>query len=472
MDKFNKGYFKKFIEGSTFYIKEAHGKLEHSIKITRNNEYKLEIEVYYESQKPMDKRMLDRIVESLDVTLGIGDFKLKQVYFKNCQGFLKIHNPRYEYTCKGEILERISRFEEFNKDNAVYIIEHIENLPSDVLFDKKFKTTVKEIVTSEFNCPENDSVFATTPENNFLLTEKDEQIFGNKFLDLLIDGIEIYLIKSNNKQKIYTNGIILYKDYIEKEKRDKIRESISYYLGRPIVLLEDVIYDKNDEPINFNAYSPYNTINGRIFKEITEEPESYISITNKVRILNNCATIINSKEFSKKVDNLYTIYDQFNLMHVLWSYWHSLYSAVHTICGELGATIEALTNLYIEKNLLKFDNRIIDKKKFQKIKKESFNKAIDSLDEDEEIKNILKNKISNDLNKHGIKNTLNLLFEHLKIQMHPEYLKSWEARNHSAHGNVIKDYDMEKILNDSENLKKMFRDLLEGIIIKSKKHKL
>lgn len=447
MDRFIKGYLNKYFENEninfTFDYKDT---LNSKIKIYRNENFEFEIFWTFQiiSTKRDSKKLFNELkngFEIMNFKNQICDYKASKVYFDSINRQI-LNENFFNFECKGKIANSIS-FQNNKIYGAKYIIETIENMPSDLNFDKSYKIDKKIKTKYDFD--------------GFIIKENKLALgqFINNYLHFNILGIDIYLVKYSNKQKPYSPGFIYYKGFIDKEKRDIIRECISYYLGRILILLEETTYNNHDEEISFNAYNPNNTMDGRALKILTCEAKNL-----KTQLS------IDSIKINAMVCKMYKIYKKYNLQHVLWRYWHANCSALHTKCGEFGLTIEALANIYIENNELCFDNNDIEKNKFNKIKKESLYSIIDSLDYDNSIKQTIKENISSSVNKYGIKKTLELLFEHLEIHMEKKYLISWKSRNDAAHGKIIEDYSISKILKDAENLKEFFQTLLDGVISK------
>lgn len=197
-----------------------------------------------------------------------------------------------------------------------------------------------------------------------------------------------------------------------------------------MIFLEESFYDIDWNLTSFKAFSPKKLMNGRAFKINTILPIKY-------------DYIIDSESFSKHCNLLYQKYDLFDFSHLSWLYWHAQCSAIHTKCGEFGATIEALQKAYIDNNTKGWSAAIISKDKFKEFK-EKIIKEIDELDIKDKEKNILKEKLAS-LNKLPQKMILENLFKHLNYSINEDELKAWQGRNDSAHGNKNEDSIKETI---------------------------
>jgi len=408
--------FEKLITENTFTINDEKYKDEHIIKIRRDNE--LNILLNHEAVTQY-KRL--KINSNVIDTIAIFDkletnYILKNVYFHSMKQSLNqfFHTSKINSEAFVESIEFVNE----TYQNSEYIVEFIDNIPINHSWSDRVDTEITKKTNIEIG------------------NIKIEQIRENSFsfvscLNLKIDNQEVYLSRNKEKSgKEYTNGIILYKGTPSKELRDKFRNIISFFIGRVMIFLEESFYDIDWNLTSFKAFSPKKLMNGRAFKINTILPIKY-------------DYIIDSESFSKHCNLLYQKYDLFDFSHLSWLYWHAQCSAIHTKCGEFGATIEALQKAYIDNNTKGWSAAIISKDKFKEFK-EKIIKEIDELDIKDKEKNILKEKLAS-LNKLPQKMILENLFKHLNYSINEDELKAWQGRNDSAHGNKNEDSIKETI---------------------------
>lgn len=427
--------FDKFVIENCFTIDDENYKDEHSIKIIRDNELNIilnqEAVTQYKRLK-INSNVIDTIpiVDRLKI-----NYILKNVYFYSMnQSF---HTSKINAEASLESIQFVSE----TYKNSEYIVEFIDNIP----INHSWSDRVDTEITKKTNIEIGNIKIEQIPENSFSFVS---------CLNLKIDNQEIYLSR-NKEGKEYTNGTILYKGTPSKELRDKIRNILSFFIGRILILLEESYYDVDWNITYFKAFTPNNTMNSRAFKINTILP---LPLNNE---LNNKK--IDSKVLSKYLTAFFCNYDLCDFNHISWLYWHAQCSALHTKCGELGATIEALQEAYIENNKKKWSNAILigdDKVEF----KEKIIRVINNLNITEEYKNILKNKFGY-LNQLPQKMTLKKLFEHLDISIGKLELDAWERRNNSAHGGKMEDYSIEKLVKQTDLIQGIFHKLILTISV-------
>lgn len=425
--------FDKFITKNIFTINDEKYKDEHSIKIRRDNE--LNILLNHESSTQYEQlEMNPKVIDTMPIfDIGKTTYTLKNVYFYsiNESSNLLFNTSKIKAEAFVESIEFVSE----TYKNSEYIVEYIDNIPINHIWSDIIE---KEIISKNIISIGDIEI------------EKEESASsgGSNGLILNIDNQEIYLIRGEEKsKKEYTDGFILYKGNPSKELRDKFRNIISFFIGRVMILLEESFYDIDWNLTSFKAFSPKKLMNGRAFKINTILPIKYNQI-------------IDSERFSKHCNLLYQKYDLCDFNHISWLYWHAQCSALHTKCGELGATIEALQKEYINNNTKGWSAAIISKDKFKELKEKTI-KVIDELDIKDEEKNILKEKLAS-LNKLPQKMILQNLFKHLNYSINEDELKAWQGRNNSAHGNK-NEYSIKETIKQINLLQDIFFKLIRLI---------
>ncbi|MBP9490495.1 MAG: hypothetical protein KBE77_03525 [Aliarcobacter sp.] len=321
--------FDKFVIENNFTIDDENYKDEHSIKIRRDNELGIILnQEAVTSYKPRNRN--NNVIASMPI-LGKGQSRhiLKNIYFYSLNESINLSYNKTRINLEA-FVESIEWSSETFK-NSEYIVEFIDNIPTYHNWSDSVDTEIKK----QTNVKIGDIKIEQISENSFSFVS---------CLNLKIDNQEVYLSRNKEKSgKEYTNGTILYKGTPQKELRDKIRNILSFFIGRALILLEESYYDKDWNITYFKAFTPHNTMNSRAFKINTILP---LPLNNK---LNNKE--IDSKVLSKYLTAFFCNYDLCDFNHISWLYWHAQCSALHTKCGELGATIEALQKAYIEKNI-------------------------------------------------------------------------------------------------------------------------
>lgn len=427
--------FDKLIKQNKFFFNNENFKREHNIKITRNDELNIILinETIEESNINVN---LDKLksIDSMELKDELDEiYELRNIHFFS----QSIKSNKYRNKVNIEAYIQSIAWSNKNFEKSEYIIEHIDNIPIyHLLPDAIQKKTINQssIIIGNIEIKEKQPTFSA----------------GSDGLILNIDNQEIYLIRNKEKfKKVYTDGLLLYKGTPNEELRDKFRNIISFFIGRILILLEESFYDIGWNITSLKAFSPKKLMNGRAFKINTILPIEY-------------KDIIDSERFSKHCNSLYRKYDLFDFSHLSWLYWHAQCSALHTKCGEFGATIEALQESYIKKNIEKWSNAIFLDNDFEEFTKKII-ELINKSNITEEYKKILKDKKLGSLNQLPQNETLKKLFEHLNYSINEDELKAWKGRNSSAHGKKDKNYSIEKTIKDINLLQGIFYKLIRLI---------
>ncbi len=426
--------FDKVIKQNKFFFNNENFKREHNIKITRNDELNIILinETIEESNINVNLEKL-KSIDSMELKDELDEiYELRNIHFFS----QSIQSNKYRNKVNIEAYIQSIAWSNKNFEKSEYIIEHIDNIPiNHILPDTIHKKTINKSSISIGN----------------IEIKKEQPIFGGggDGLILNIDNQEIYLIRNEEKsKKEYTDGFILYKGTPSEELRDKFRNIISFFIGRIFILLEESFYDIDWNLTSLKAFSPKKLMNGRAFKINTILPIEY-------------KYIIDSERFSKHCNSLYRKYDLFDFTHLSWLYWHAQCSALHTRCGEFGATIEALQKAYIDNNKIGWSNAVLNKEDFE-VFKENTIEIINKLNITIENKEILKSKFGI-LNQLPQKKTLEKLFKHLNYSINEDELKAWEGRNTSAHGKKDENYSIEKTIKQINLLQDIFYKLIRLI---------
>ncbi|MCD4758749.1 MAG: hypothetical protein K8R39_10785 [Arcobacteraceae bacterium] len=258
-----------------------------------------------------------------------------------------------------------------------------------------------------------------------------------------IDDFSLYICSYTHNNQNYQ--YILYNKLLLEEERRKIRNCISFILGKPILYLGYSTYTEDSKMVSFELRSGYD-YKGAF--DLDALPPTILS--------SNMSNMINSDIFNKLLISLYNNYDKYDFQHLFWMYWHASTSHFYSASVQFGGCIESLQNSYLEKNS---NSKIIESTEIWKSFRENNMNLIDELCIDNKEKELLKNKINN-INILPQQKQLEKLFELLKIELTELESKTWKQRNIPAHGN--------KIENNLEYIRgvKILRTLFNRLILK------
>ncbi len=235
-----------------------------------------------------------------------------------------------------------------------------------------------------------------------------------------INDFSLYICsyKHNNLNYQY----ILYDKIVKEEERKKIRDCISFILGKPIIYLGYCTYSEDSKMVSFELNSGYD------FKGAFTLEAFPPTILNS-----NMSNKIDSNIFNNLLISLYSNYDKYDFQHLFWMYWHASTSHFYSASVQFGGCIESLQNSYLEKNS---NGKIIESKEIWKNFRKSSIALIDKLSIGENEKELLKNKINN-INILPQQKLLEKLFNLLEIELTELESKTWKQRNIPAHGKRI-----------------------------------
>jgi len=312
-----------------------------------------------------------------------------------------------------------------------YLIEFVSNMDiKDFILSDKIlinKSTTERISIDEIN-------FSDTSSSEM----NSWGCISNK-----IDDFSLYICSYTHNNKNYQ--YILYNKLLLEEERRKIRNCISFILGKPILYLGYSTYTEDSKMVSFELRSGYD-YKGAF--DLDALPPTILS--------SNMSNMIDSDIFNKLLISLYNNYDKYDFQHLFWMYWHASTSHFYSASVQFGGCIESLQNSYLEKNS---NSKIIESTEIWKSFRENNMNLIDELCIDNKEKELLKNKINN-INILPQQKQLEKLFELLKIELTELESKTWKQRNIPAHGN--------KIENNLEYIRgvKILRTLFNRLILK------
>jgi hypothetical protein len=300
-----------------------------------------------------------------------------------------------------------------------YIIEWVDNVDSKYFFfPDKLEVNTNETTTI---------TMGSTGTEFIIKKDTKEHNFGRSCVELNIDNIELIFGVLPEKSKT-GKGFILYKQMPTEEIRKKIRHSISFAIGKPLIYIGHTTYDNEWYISKLKAVSPID-INGAVYGAVTQPP-SPLSVKYQ--------TGIDHEIINRLVTGIVRNYDKYNLEHVFWIYWHAECSPDLSSAINYASAIEALLHEYLHASGGKTKQTILDNKIWESLKIK-FQECIDDLginDEDDKI--LIGNKLNN-LNQLPTSIQLKNTMENLGIKVGNLELKSWVQRNKSAHGGKIEE---------------------------------
>ncbi|MCW6648756.1 hypothetical protein, partial [Yersinia ruckeri] len=272
---------------------------------------------------------------------------------------------------------------------------------------------------------------------------------------ITIEGIDIYFGKALdcNIDNTFSPGFILYKGKASDEFRSKFIDALSFMVGSKIIYIGNIILDIEHKIISKEAITP-NTMNGLFFKE-PKLPPCSLAESNAIYLL------IDKKTIENFISNFIFKYEQNEIPHILWLYFHAIIAPIHLQAVCFGAVLEFTQKAYIKKHKSSFSTKLVTSEKWKEISL-SLDNAIENINEiDESALSILRNKISN-LNNTPQDIQTKRFFEVIGINLGEIEKNSYKRRHDAAHGNKTPNADYISLIREN----KVLRVMCNRVIIK------
>lgn len=346
----------------------------------------------------------------------IDKYSFENAYFLRTPS-LHINPHNSEKKRSGTINIPRFKFSNIGVDN-VCTVNWLLNINFDVFLPKNCHMYIfKNRIEFDFKYREikDDSTFITHSNRNCIYLKYDD-------IDIFIAKLPKEIIEIED---VYHSGFIFFNGDVDEQFVEKFRNAVAFMFGRNLVPLGIDKFSANGKVTQRSAFSPY-IITAEIFSKQSFQPCSF---ENEFK---NIGSGINYESMENFIAKIIESYDEMELDHVFWMYWHSMYAPLHTQAGGYGAIIEfILSRVKIETTLIKKSEfkpfRLATLKEFEIFCEK--NKIID-----QELIGIISNKISG-LNELPIAKKTKKQFEKLGLEISSFESGLWQRRHDSAHGN-------------------------------------
>ena len=280
-------------------------------------------------------------------------------------------------------------------------------------------------------------------------------------VDLEVGGFRIILGCAEPKadRGAIKPGYILYVGHPDEGSRKRIRDSLSFALGFPIVHLGHAEYTEQQKLAYFKAVNAY-SMDGRAFKVPVMAPAPVCNPPG--------SNMLDRARLEVVANAFFDNYHSFGLSSLNWVYWHAVTAPVHMAAAYFGAAIEGIQKKYIDHQGDGFNNLIIPKRDYKTLRKAIF-EAIGECGLEPADKKIFEEKISNG-NVVSLKVRSQRFFEHLGLEMGDAETAAWQRRNDAAHGNELIDGDYISLIRDTKLLKLILHRIVLKITSASDKY--
>ncbi|WP_443699236.1 hypothetical protein [Pseudomonas sp.] len=263
-------------------------------------------------------------------------------------------------------------------------------------------------------------------------------------VDLIVGGWRVVLGCTRLDADFNTvrPGYLLFFGDPDSETRERVRDSLSFALGFPIVHLGHAKYNEKQELLGFKAINAY-TMDGKAFNVPAMAPAPICRpAENKM---------MDKIKLEKVTNSFFNNYHNYGLKSFNWVYWHAVTAPTHMAPAYFGAAIEAIQKKYIDNQGASFNNLIIAKNEYRLIKRAVL-VAMKEFDLTPEDARTFINKLHNG-NVVSLKVRSQRFFNYIDLDMGNAETIAWQRRNDAAHGNELVDGDYISLIRDTKILK-------------------
>ena len=146
---------------------------------------------------------------------------------------------------------------------------------------------------------------------------------------------------------IKCQGFVIYNGIPSEGIKSKIRSALSFACC-PLIHLGHSTFNSKWQLVSFKSISAY-TMDGKAFKLPTLPPAP---------LFEQFQNELNREKFSQMVNAFYEKYDDYNLGHVSWLYWHSVSAPIHIAAVHFGQHLNSYTKSICSSKWLFIQNLI------------------------------------------------------------------------------------------------------------------
>ena len=322
---------------------------------------------------------------------------------------------------------------------SIHTIEWICNVPSGFIWPSRTKAEKNSLYTHRIG----DGDAAVT------LTSTGWSGGGTSTLHLCVDGIDLYLLQSENSDQPRRPGQIVYKGCHSEDTRKRIRLCLSFVLGLPLVYCGHTDYSADWHPTFMKAHDAM-TIGGAMFALYDLPP---YPINDR-----QYANMLDETSLNQIINSIYIKYDELHFDNLSWAYWYAVCAPVHTAAVYFGGVVEQLQKTAMIP--FRADRKgLLDDAVWRELLAEIRTKMV-NMDLPSDVLSVIRNKIEQ-INQLPQNIALKRLLERLGLQVGAAELNAWKHRNLAAHG-AISDNAIDVILN-AKLLKLLFHRLIAAV---------
>ena len=275
---------------------------------------------------------------------------------------------------------------------------------------------------------------------------------SNNCFEFTIEGVNAYLcIETDGKIKDVTKaGYIFYDGIVSAETREKVRNALSFVLGRMLVHLGSTTFSDDWEAVEAESIDPYDH-EGIVFRVSTYPLAPIWKPVDRKVIDPDVATAM--------LTALIQSFDRLELGSIGRAYWAAVCSSVEIAPLYFGTAIEALQRSYSTAEPATRLTKMLDDDRWSTVK----DRLLEAFDaqtvDDDEVRQILRNKISG-LNGNPPSRASDQIAGRLGLVLSPRERGAWKRRNQAGHGNRLRPDDAIDHMKDTKLLRLRLHRLL------------
>lgn len=303
----------------------------------------------------------------------------------------------------------------FSKSAIDYTIDQIANLPEHYHWTDICES--KQSGEHEINFPGDPPIAIKTklPSTENFTRSCARFNFGSH--TVIISSIKNSYIPQSKRP-----GYIYYSGNPGKATREKIRASLSFAFGSPLIYFGSKFFKEQGGIVGFESVTP-STFGGRAW-DIVSQPFSPIT-TNRSNILDNAL-------LRKAALGFYKHYEPLNLQNFIFRLWHAEVSPPYMKPAYYGAMIETIQNREIGKADSTISHTIIEKAKYRASIK-LLSRFLQKQEISPDAKELLLQKIQSG-NMAPQRILAERFYKTLGLSLGILEKRAWDKRNNAAHG--------------------------------------
>lgn len=275
--------------------------------------------------------------------------------------------------------------------------------------------------------------------------------FHGRCLNLYVEGVRLVVFETakGGAENILGGACVLYAGMPDRSVRDKIRDCLSFALGRPLTYFGCEWRSSKGYVLGLEAVSVYSA-NGAYY-DVTTSPPCVLH--------GKYDGLLSGVVVNDVVSRLYAHYEALDLKNILSMYWCAVSLPVVVSAVHFGSAIEALQTIGRKSGYVSVQTSIVEKGAARSLIS-AYEQAVGLLDVSEDSKKALLAK-SQQLNSASFRVQSMRFFEALNISMGELELRAWGRRNDAAHGVPVDgDADFVGLIRDLKLLRNIFNRTL------------